>query len=342
MPSPLLIPFNNNKTIYRGYLNVQQQSLEFYIEVHLRTPGVLQGASLSCSWKMKHLLADCLNTVNRRLQESNSLAEFAIELQNILETQVGKQSPSKLVCQPPEYYSRLLNEIEIVGWDRLIYIDSDFKELHLMVKDDRGREHILKILISPQYPKVSPEFKADLPLQFEVHWKTSTSLNDVVEQFTAELSSHQDLWIMLDEIDSNAWVIDPENPSPSCSTRRLVLGNNASLQVLLDPKHPRALPECIFMGAEYVVGKFRDSFRSGAEKWNPSDTVLENLQKLVGVKLPSPATTNKEDFTVECGICYAYKLGKAIPDTACEDTRCGQPYHQMCLYEPITAKMQGL
>ncbi|XP_014664781.1 PREDICTED: E3 ubiquitin-protein ligase FANCL-like isoform X4 [Priapulus caudatus] len=273
MPSPLLIPFNNNKTIYRGYLNVQQQSLEFYIEVHLRTPGVLQGASLSCSWKMKHLLADCLNTVNRRLQESNSLAEFAIELQNILETQVGKQSPSKLVCQPPEYYSRLLNEIEIVGWDRLIYIDSDFKELHLMVKDDRGREHILKILISPQYPKVSPEFKADLPLQFEVHWKTSTSLNDVVEQFTAELSSHQDLWIMLDEIDSNAWVIDPENPSPSCSTRRLVLGNNASLQVLLDPKHPRALPECIFMGAEYVVGKFRDSFRSGAEKWTSRSSV---------------------------------------------------------------------
>jgi len=40
-----------------------------------------------------------------------------------------------------------------------------------------------------------------------------------------------------------------------------------------------------------------------------------------------------QSFSVERGICYAYRLEKAIPDQVCNDPRCGQPFHQACLYE---------
>ena len=40
-----------------------------------------------------------------------------------------------------------------------------------------------------------------------------------------------------------------------------------------------------------------------------------------------------QDYSVECGICYTYRLGNEIPDEACDDPRCGQPFHHSCLYE---------
>lgn len=39
---------------------------------------------------------------------------------------------------------------------------------------------------------------------------------------------------------------------------------------------------------------------------------------------------------MECGICYSYRLDSAIPDQVCNDPRCGQPFHQACLYEVNT------
>ena len=55
---------------------------------------------------------------------------------------------------------------------------------------------------------------------------------------------------MLDEIDSNTWVLEPEHPLRSCTNRRIALGNNASIHVDLNPANPRLLPECRFMGAD--------------------------------------------------------------------------------------------
>ena len=38
---------------------------------------------------------------------------------------------------------------------------------------------------------------------------------------------------------------------------------------------------------------------------------------------------------MECGICYAYRLGVggALPEIVCENTHCGQPFHHPCLLE---------
>lgn len=55
---------------------------------------------------------------------------------------------------------------------------------------------------------------------------------------------------MLDEIDSNTWVLEPDYPSRSCTNRRIALGNNASIHIDLNSSNPTLLPECRFMGAD--------------------------------------------------------------------------------------------
>lgn len=48
-----------------------------------------------------------------------------------------------------------------------------------------------------------------------------------------------------------------------------------------------------------------------------------------------------KDFSMDCGICYAYRLDGAIPDQVCDDSRCGQPFHQACLYEVRRSEMSS-
>ena len=45
-----------------------------------------------------------------------------------------------------------------------------------------------------------------------------------MRQFKEELSRYQLFWDELDQLDSRAWVLEPENPSPSCNHRRIVIG----------------------------------------------------------------------------------------------------------------------
>ena len=40
--------------------------------------------------------------------------------------------------------------------------------------------------------------------------------------------------------------------------------------------------------------------------------------------------------SVECGICYVYKLGDSVPTEVCDNEKCGQPFHAECLYEHLS------
>merc|ERR1712013_607403 len=59
----------------------------------------------------------------------------------------------------------------------------------------------------------------------------------------------------------------------------------------------------------------------------------DNLERVLGVEFPSRTDSAKEDWSVECGICYSYRLGDQLPTKTCDDSRCCQPFHLTCLYE---------
>ncbi|KAG8545856.1 hypothetical protein GDO81_020195, partial [Engystomops pustulosus] len=160
-----------------------------------------------------------------------------------------------------------------------------------------------------------------------------TNIQDIYNQVLSTLESLKGFWDTLDEIDTKTWVLEPEKPTRSATMRRIAIGNNVSITIDLDPRHPNMLPECYFLGADHVVQPLKDKLNSNVHLWDPDVGLLQNLKDILEIDFPSKSDLKKSDFTMDCGICYAYRLDSAIPDQVCDDPHCAQPFHQACLYE---------
>ncbi|XP_061694033.1 E3 ubiquitin-protein ligase FANCL [Syngnathoides biaculeatus] len=328
--NPLLLPLNVEKTVYDGFITVQEKDLRLRID--LSPDRQLKKAKFHCCWKLKHLLHGYEHIVKQRLHQSTDLVSFILELKTVLEVCL-KNHPLCNSIPPPHYYSQLILEMETLGWDKLLFIDTQFQMLKIKAEDSSGRLHILRINLKPKHPTEAPECSADLPIPLLLKWTPQSSLNDLHSQFLVVIEALTEFWDILEEIDTKTWVLEPEKPSLSDTMRRIVIGNNVSIKVEVDPRHPKMLPECCLLGAEHVVTPLRNKLNANMHLWNPDSGVLQNLQDVLEIEFPSPATHEKSMFNVECGICYSYRLEAAIPDQVCNDPRCGQPYHQVCLYE---------
>lgn len=293
---------------------------------------------IECGWKLRHLLRGYEGVIKQRLSQSADLPSFLLELKSVLEKLLECQKTEKDVSQP-KFYTHLVTELESIGWEKLASVDPSFQVLKLSARDNKDREHLLTVHLSPQHPHVAPTCTTDLPgKRFTFSWSPkSHPLQQLYHQFKQVLCQFEDFWDMLDEMDHGTWILEPDHPSRSCTNRRIALGNNASIQIDVNPANPRLLPECRFLGADNVIVPLREHLNANIQSWNPQLSILTNLERLLGQKFPSPSTTKKEDFSMECGICYAYRLNDLIPDRACDDSRCGQPFHSLCLYEWLRA-----
>ncbi|KTF90219.1 hypothetical protein cypCar_00027038, partial [Cyprinus carpio] len=237
----------------------------------------------------------------------------------------------------------------------LLFIDAEFRTLKLKAEDTAGHQHAITVKLKSKYPTEAPEFSADLPVPLVITWTSQSTLANVHSQFLLNVEALSEFWSVLDEIDEQTWVLEPEKPTKADSMRRIAIGNNVSIKVQIDPRHPKMLPECCLLGAEHdclltvlsaallwhfferieirVVTPLRNKLNANMHLWNPDCSVLQNMTDVLEIEFPSPTTHEKSSFSVECGICYSYRLESAIPDQVCNDPRCGQPFHQACLYE---------
>ncbi|KAM9727008.1 E3 ubiquitin-protein ligase FANCL isoform 2-T2 [Menidia menidia] len=307
-------------------------SRDLRMRILLPPDGLLKRARLHCCWQLKNLLRGYEHILKQRLQQSANLVSFILELKTVLE--VGLKSRSGCCSiPPPSYYYQLMSEMDILGWEKMLFLDMEFQTLKLKATDNSARQHILTIKLSPKHPKEAPECSADLPVPLVITWTPQSTLNQLHNQFLLVLYSLTEFWDVLEEIDSKAWILEPENPRRSGTMRRIAIGNNISIKMELDPRHPKMLPECCLLGADYAVTPLRKKLNSNMHLWNPDSSILHNLQAVLEIDFPSPATHEKSTFSVECGICYSHYLDTAIPEHVCNNSCCGQPFHQACLYE---------
>lgn len=332
---PQLVLQDRTRGFYDGYIIVCKRSFRISVKIPGdQRPKRMENARIECGWKLRHILRGYEGVIKQRLLQSADLPSFLLELKNILEKLLKCQKSEKVTTQPM-YYTHLVAEIEAIGWERLAYVDPSFQVLKISARDKKERQHFITLHISSQHPHVAPTCATDLPVkQFTFSWSPQGNpLQHLYYQFEQVLCQFQDFWDMLDEIDHKTWILEPDQPRRSCTNRRIALGNNASIQIDLNPANPRLLPECRFLGPDNVVVPLREHLNAGVQSWDPQLSVFVNLECLLGQKFPSPSTTKKEDFSMECGICYAYRLNDLIPDKVCEDSRCGQSFHSLCLYE---------
>ncbi|KAM6179328.1 E3 ubiquitin-protein ligase FANCL isoform 2-T2 [Erethizon dorsatum] len=323
---PLLLPQNRTKTVYEGFISAQGR--DFHLRILLPEDLQLKNARLLCSWQLKTILNGYHQIVQQRMQHALDLMSFMMELKMILEVALKNRQELCVLPPPSHFYSVLIEEIGTLGWDKLVYVDSCFSTIKLKAEDASGREHLITIKLKAKYPAESPDCFVDFPVPFSVSWTSESSLISIHSQFLAALESLKAFWDVMDEIDEKTWVLEPQKPTRSATARRIALGNNASINIEVDPRHPTMLPECCFLGADHVVKPLGIKLSR-----NMHLCLLQNLKDVLEIDFPARTILEKSDVTMDCGICYAYQLDGAIPDQVCNNFQCGQPFHQICLYE---------
>lgn len=263
---------------------------------------------------------------------------FLKELSNLLEG-IGRSLPKQLMC-PASYYQRLVDEIDQIGWQHLINVNETFDRIELDVKDGSQRHHSLQIQFPVSYPASAPECAVDLPNGvFELlDWTSKCTLSDVLSQFKHALTKYQPFWLVMDDFDTMTWVLEPDQPNRSAKERRIAINQHCSIHVEIDPLKPYRICEMRFFGSETMIRPLRQALNARLATWNDTVSPRVNLQKILQIEFPSPQKTDKVEFTVECGICYTYRLmtedgPSNVPDRVCDNQKCSQPYHMTCLLE---------
>ncbi|XP_011482406.1 E3 ubiquitin-protein ligase FANCL isoform X2 [Oryzias latipes] len=262
--NPLLLPVNEQKTVYDGFISVQDKDLR--IRIILPPDLQLKKAKLHCGWELRHLLRGYEAIVKQRLQQSADLSGFILELKTVLEVGL-KSRPECCSIPPPQYYAQIISEMETLGWDKMVHIDMEFQTLKLKAEDSSGRQHMLTVRLKAKHPAEAPECSADLPVPLSVTWTPQSTLEQLYSQFLLVLEYLTEFWDVLDEIDEKTWILEPENPSRSDTMRRIAIGNNLSIKVEVDPRHPKMLPECCLLGAEHAVTPLRNKLNANMHLW---------------------------------------------------------------------------
>lgn len=63
-------------------------------------------------------------------------------------------------------YSKILDEIEKIGWEKLSSVNHDFTEIKLKMYDSMNRQHILNVKLVSSVP----EFSAEYPCSINFEW----------------------------------------------------------------------------------------------------------------------------------------------------------------------------
>jgi E3 ubiquitin-protein ligase FANCL len=289
--------------------------------------GVHKGEArrdFKCSPELADLVSDVRDLVIERLESADSPESFLEELQHIVDRVIISNSMSstpssvgstKQFANPKD----LIIGLQRVGWENVIEVADDLKYCVLQCIDIRNRKH--QIRIEPVTADGVPVIMFDLPCKNDIFQEVISPLQQrqillemlfhkLYEKFVSLVNSFQDLWDALEDIDRHCWVIEPEKPSRSCSFRRIVLEKNCTMQIDLNPENCLTEPcSCTFYGSNSVTEALQLKFmeRSRSE-WNTDRSPRENIEAILMLALPSKQLQKTEDFGLECGICYTFKI----------------------------------
>ncbi|RMX69078.1 hypothetical protein KXD40_005176 [Peronospora effusa] len=367
---------DGERSSYRGYVCVQGDEFAVRVSnVKYDAPTgriVLKNAQLDVERALAARLKPQHATLKLRLAQASSLEGFGAELEELVAICCRKQVGNQVALPSAKYYARLMAELDVVGWNRLRQLSDDLRSLELEIMDKSGRSHTVQVLLPLQYEDqgfaIKPECFVDAPEPFELQWPSDNNqvvLDEVLKQFELFLDRFQTFWNVLDALDATTCVLEPHRPARATGRRRLALERHASVQFEVDPAHPTAmLSELSFFGNQASVGALRERWGSASSRWDETRSLQENLEDVLKITLPSQKTTKPDEFAVECGICYSYRLeeededteetkqgsgatsmqqkrapeqGSRIPDRLCENAKCNRPFHVKCLFDWLRA-----
>ncbi|XP_037580498.1 E3 ubiquitin-protein ligase FANCL-like [Dermacentor silvarum] len=329
---PLLLPLNESCTEYKGFLKILDE--DFFVHLSIGDVHNPDTYCLSGDWDLQQLMISSGKNFDELFSKCKSASHFLMEFCNMMEIVLQSRKRCRTFDPAPEIFSRIMADVEHCGWENLEHINMSGDEIHLKYIDQSKRKHVLKIHFSEAFPVDEPMVEPDLPIQLEFYWNSDGTLKQIYEKFKEEIERLQEFWAAMDDLDSNCWVLDPASPRHSDCYRRIALGKNVSVAIVVQPRSPKAFPRLEFCGPHRAVSAHEEAVEQNKCKWDSNGLISANLASLLSMELPSRSCAQPpEDVDCACGICYSYLLEGHIPDKLCQSSRCNKPFHQSCLAE---------
>jgi E3 ubiquitin-protein ligase FANCL len=344
-----LVPEDRNFSCFSGYLKIEREEFKvrLYGVKYEQSNLILKDAGIAVEPALERLLAGHQEMIKIRLAQSSSLSSFLNELKDIIKRAMCDNSIATSEFKslpPPAYYTRLIEDIDTIGWQHVIEMSQDLRTIELQTQDTSGRKHTIRIICDATYPLQAPVCTVDAPEDFDLVWDPKKStLQSILTQFEDFLMKFQEFWYILDDLDKKCCILEPQHPSRASGRRRLAIAKHVSIQIEVNPLQPRSICEINLFGNENTTMPLREKWSDKMFQWNEELTVRKNLQKILSITFPSPKTTKTEEFAIECGICYCYRLEllggekTIIPDRLCDNANCSRPFHEKCLFEWLKA-----
>eukprot|EP01094_Clydonella_sp_ATCC50884_P007960 TRINITY_DN1720_c0_g1_i4.p1 TRINITY_DN1720_c0_g1~~TRINITY_DN1720_c0_g1_i4.p1 ORF type:complete len:360 (-),score=68.53 TRINITY_DN1720_c0_g1_i4:137-1216(-) len=223
---------------------------------------------------------------------------------------------------------------------RLVRLDDSFSRIALEITDTSGRPHELEISLPPDYPARAPTCSACTPKPFVCPWPLDSAaaaekgpLATLMERYRAHVEGFAEFWAVMEEMDAECCVLEPDMPTRADTSRRMALPDHCSILVHINPDSPFQICECRFLGAESTVNDLCQRLHVNISKWQTSRTPLANLREVLNVEFPARSSEAFEESGMECAICYSSRVNNLLPDRVCDDENCRKAFHSRCLLE---------
>jgi E3 ubiquitin-protein ligase FANCL len=304
-----------------------------------------------------------------RLENFRSARSLAVGIQNFVnEISANPQNQVVESIRESALPLLLMKHLDYIGWDRVLNVNEDLSRIQMRSIDCSGRQHDFDVLINPGYPLVCPTVQANLPIQISIPWTKTSDLRLIISILDSIIQKYNGLFQELSEIDSQTWVLEPAQQTFNTSSRRLAIERSCSIVLDINIEKPRDICAMTFFGPPGRVNSFQVSLNKNLHLWSTVMSLKENIEIVLGFKLPSRKieSSENENLCEECGICYTYSIASAtsdlsssssaasithfrpsssnlniptvrptvsVPDQACSNPKCCKIYHFTCLVE---------
>uniref|UniRef100_A0A1B6LX46 RING-type domain-containing protein n=1 Tax=Graphocephala atropunctata TaxID=36148 RepID=A0A1B6LX46_9HEMI len=329
---PLLIPSSDFK-LWSGIISVKEEE----IPVTISTPCFpsLDNFSIMCPVDMElNIQQSCSSYKFVVGSEQDGLLQFLEYLQSKKTLLEPEGSATKLdYC----LYNHILKELQRMGSEHVVTCRGDLRHVMLRTIDERGVEHRLGVGIPRDYPNGRPIVEdVNMPEVALQDLGQAESITEMFNIFQSLVDSFQEFWEAYESLKSNTWLIDPEHPQLKDTHCRIIIGENVSMLVTLNPQDVNTCPDIKFLGPENATIQFINSMEKKLKTvgWNEDMSVLENLVSLLGLQqFPQPDGESAAAAEQgECSICFTLRLDdQALPSKVCNNTKCNSYFHITCL-----------
>ncbi|XP_077299806.1 E3 ubiquitin-protein ligase FANCL-like [Arctopsyche grandis] len=244
---------------------------------------------------------------------------------------------------------KILNKIYLVKdlekaqskYDRLrLSVNCTFDSIKAECQDVYDKDHYL--ILNFDKNKSYRIRQHTLP-EMKILMENFTDMCSAVDTFYNCLNDIEEYLEVLDDLDTNCWVIDPKIATTKDNYRRIVINENISAMITVDVECAKKPPCIKLLGLSKVTDPLMEQIRENMIEWDIDGPFITNMLTLFGVDqfpLKDDLTANSENdiglSNTECSICLTDRddIEGQLPSIMCE--KCKQNYHKVCLFQWLT------